>query len=40
MGIIRTIAKWFRHEQPRAGATNTENENPYTRKTSFVNCSI
>ena len=32
MGIIRTIAKWFRHEQPRTGATNTENECPYTRE--------
>lgn len=32
MGIIRTIAKWFRHEQPRTGAPNTENENPYTRE--------
>lgn len=35
MGIIRTIAKWFRHEQPRTGATNTKNENPYTREDLF-----
>lgn len=32
MDIIRTIAKWFRHEQPSTGATNTENEYQYTRE--------
>ena len=32
MGIIRTIAKWFRHEQPRTGATAPDNECPYTRE--------
>lgn len=35
MGIIRTIAKWFRHEQPRTGATNTESGYQYTREDLF-----
>lgn len=35
MGIIRTIAKWFRHEQPSTRATTTDNAPLYTREDLF-----